>query len=381
MIKRWIDTVTALAPFLEAYPSWVKVLICAWVLFSAIILAIIFLALLFTRKSPDTKRTELGVAKPTALTQAISGLGGVGKTQLATEYAYRHMADYSLVWWVGAEEPAKLASDYAQLAGKLPLPEEEKEATDQRVVVDAVRRWLERNTGWLLIFDNAAGPEEVRPYLPRGGGGHVLVTSRNPNWGSLTSSLSVKPLEPGESVEFLLKRTGRKDQEADEAAAALLADALGHLPLALEQAGAYIEQTRTSLSEYLELFGEQQRELLGRGNPPAGYEATVATTWEISFQQVSNVSPGAVDLLNLCAFLAPDEIPKKLLRGGSEHLPESLAATVEDTLAFDDAVAARPGGPFSSPVGPGCRTQPARGGCQRNLGRGSGPPGKWCLPL
>ena len=282
-------------------------------------------------------RTALTPGQPAALTQAISGLGGVGKTQLATEYAYRHMADYSLVWWVGAEEPAKLASDYAQLAGQLELPE--KEATDQRVVVDAVRSWLGQNRGWLLIFDNAPGPEEVRPYLPRGGGGHVLVTSRNPNWGSLASSLSVKTLEPGDSVKFLLKRTGRQDQEADEATAAL-AEALGHLPLALEQAGAYIEQAGTSLSKYLELFGDHQRELLGRGNPPAGYEATVATTWEISFQQVSNISPGAADLLNLCAFLAPDEIPKKLLREGSRHLPQSLAATLKDTLAFNDAVAA-----------------------------------------
>ena len=213
----------------------------------------------------------------------------MGKTQLATEYAYRHRADYSLVWWVGAEEPAKLAGDYAQLAGQLALPE--KEATDQRVVVDAVRRWLGQNTGWLLIFDNAPAPEEVRPYLPRGGGGQVLVTSRNPNWGGLTSSLSVNVLEPGDSVEFLLKRTRRQGQEADEAATALLAEALGHLPLALEQAGAYIEQTGTSLSKYLELFGEQPRELLRHGKPSTGYEDTVATTWEISFQQVREVPP------------------------------------------------------------------------------------------
>jgi hypothetical protein len=133
-------------------------------------------------------RSALISGQPTALTQAIHGLGGVGKTQLAVEYAYRHAADYDLVWWVRAEEPAALAADYAALAGLLNLPE--KDDPDQRLVVQAVRRWLTQNTGWLLIFDNARRPEEMRPYLPPGGAGHVLITSRNPNWNGPNPSPS-----------------------------------------------------------------------------------------------------------------------------------------------------------------------------------------------
>ena len=102
--------------------------------------------------------------QPAALTQAISGLGGVGKTQLAIEYAYRHAAEYDVVWWVRAEETATLAADYAALAGPLNLPQ--KDAPDQRIVVEAVRRWFTLHTGWLLVLDNAPGPAEVRGYLP-----------------------------------------------------------------------------------------------------------------------------------------------------------------------------------------------------------------------
>jgi len=279
-------------------------------------------------------RTALTSGQPAALTQAISGLGGVGKTQLAVEYAYRYAAEYDVVWWVRAEEPATLAADYAGLAGPLDLPEED--APEQRVVVEAVRRWLGQNAGWLLVFDNARDPAEVRDYLPQGPTGHVLVTSRNPSWRGVGSPLSVQVMERVESVDFLLKRTGQTDEEAVGA----LAEALGDLPLALEQAGAYIEATERSLSDYLKLFHDHRLQLLRRGIPSTDYPATVATTWEISFQQVQQASPAGADLLNLCAFLAPDDIPRDLLSEGTRHLPQPLAGTVTDPLAFDEAVAA-----------------------------------------
>ena len=244
-------------------------------------------------------RDALTSGRPAAVTQAISGLGGVGKTQLAVEYAYRHASEYEVVWWVRSEEPATLGSDYAALATALDL--DERGATDQRVVVEAVRRWLEQNTGWLLVFDNAPGANEVRDYLPRSAIGHVLVTSRSQAWGSVATPLSVAVMERAESVELLLKRTG----ETDEAAAEALADELGDLPLALEQAAAYVEQTGRSLLGYLELFRERRQEVLARVEPPADYPATVATTWELAFQEVEEASPVAADLLRLMAFLAP----------------------------------------------------------------------------
>jgi tetratricopeptide (TPR) repeat protein len=279
-------------------------------------------------------RTALTSGQPAALTQAISGLGGVGKTQLAVEYAYRHTAEYDAVWWVRAEEPATLAADYAGLARPLDLSQ--KDEPDQHVVVEAVRRWLGHNGGWLLVFDNARDPAEVRGYLPQAATGHVLVTSRNPAWRGVASPLTVQVMERPESVDFLLKRTGQADEEAADA----LAEALGDLPLALEQAGAYVEATGGSLAGYLRLFRRRHRELLSRGRPSTDYPDTVATTWELSFQQVQQASPARADLLNLCAFLAPDDIPRELLSEGVEHLPQPLAEAVADLLTFDEALAA-----------------------------------------
>jgi tetratricopeptide (TPR) repeat protein len=279
-------------------------------------------------------RRALTSGHPAALTQSLSGLGGVGKTQLAVEYANRYATEYDVVWWMVAEEPAALAADYARLASKLGLPE--KDATEQIITIEAVRNWLGHHQNWLLIFDNAREPADLFDYPPPGNNGHVMVTSRNQNWGGVAQALTVAVLPRDKAVEFLLKRTG----QTDEAAASALAEALGKLPLALEQAGAYMEATGRSLADYLGLFKKHGQQLLARGKPSTKYPATVATTWDISFQQVQAASPAGADLLNLCAYLAPDDIPLKIINDGKEHLPESLAAAVTDPLVFDEAVAA-----------------------------------------
>ena len=283
----------------------------------------------FTGRGPllDNLRDNLTSGQPAAVTQAIAGLGGVGKTQLATEYAYRYAAEYSLVWWLPSEEPATLAATYAALAQRLDLPE--KDATEQSVIIAAVHEWLRQNGDWLLIFDNASKPADLRDYLPGSRAGHVLITSRNPNWGGIADPLEVEVFQRDESVEFLIRRTNRTYQ----AAAGELAEALGDLPLALEQAGAYMEQTGASFARYLELFQTHQQELLRRGSTAQGYEYTVATTWEIALQQLPTA---AADLLNLCGFLAPVDIPRGIIEKGTVHLPDSLAAVVADDLAFED---------------------------------------------
>jgi tetratricopeptide (TPR) repeat protein len=279
-------------------------------------------------------RTALISGQPAALIQAIHGLGGVGKTQLAVEYAYRHAAEYDLVWWVRAEEPAALAADYAALAQPLDLPQ--KDEPDQRLVVQAVRRELGQRTGWLLIFDNAQDPKDLRPYLPPGEAGHVLITSRYSAWRGVANPLTVQVWERPESVAFLLKRTG----QTDEAAADALGEALGDLPLALAQAGAYIETNRTTFADYLDLFQSRRTELWEDEHPPLGYPHTVATTWSLAIEQIGQDSPAGADLLNLCAFLAPDDIPQTLLSEGGEHLPKPLSATVTDLRALNKAMAA-----------------------------------------
>lgn len=280
-------------------------------------------------------RAALTAGQVTALS-ALHGLGGVGKTQLAVEYAYRFAPEYDLVWWVRSEDPASLMADYSALALSMGfdlLIKDEKEITS---AIEKIRRELSQRKNWLLIFDNALEPLGVIGYIPQGGGGNVLITSRNPNWRSMSTQFEVRPMELHESLEFLLKRTGQKDKEG----AAEIADELGALPLALAQAAAYIEETGKTFSHYLHLFKESQQELLCRGVPSADYPATVATTWEISFKQIENTVPAGADLLNLCSFFAPDDISIEIIRKGVEQLSEELAPAILSPVEFNDIIAA-----------------------------------------
>ena len=148
--------------------------------------------------------TALASGLPDAWKQALWGMGGVGKTQVAIEYAYRHKAEYEIVWWLRSEEATTLSADYATLATDLDLPE--KSLKEQAEIARAVRRWLEHNPGWLLIFDNAQFPGDLQDYLPKGGGGHMIITSRNPEWGSDAKVLEIKVFSRQESNRFPAKQ-------------------------------------------------------------------------------------------------------------------------------------------------------------------------------
>ena len=282
----------------------------------------------------ETLHQTLTTEHTTALTQpqAITGLGGIGKTQTALEYAYRHRKDYRVIWWLRAEEPTTLAADYAQLAIELGLPEQE--ATEQAVQIQAVRNWLEQHTDWLLIFDNAEERHDIRPYVPQIGSGQVLITSRNPIWDGLGATLTIAVMQPEEALAFLAKRTNDSDLQA----AATLAETLGYLPLALEQAAAYIRENSISLDHYQALFQKHHAQLLQHQHLATQYPDTVATTWELAFQEVQKTAPAAADLLNLCAFLAPDAIPLDMIIEGATCVPKRLAKTIIDPLALNQLV-------------------------------------------
>jgi tetratricopeptide (TPR) repeat protein len=277
-------------------------------------------------------RAALISGETAAWKQAVTGMGGVGKTQIALEYLYRHRTEYQIVWWIRSEESATMAADYASLAKPLDLPE--KDSADQSEIVRAVKSWLEHNSGWLLIFDNAQDTNEMGDYLPQAGGGHVIITSRNPSWSKIAKLLPAKVFDRTESIDFLCRRTGQDDKEAAD----MLAKELGDLPLALEQAGAYIEETSMSLAAYCELFQSRRQELWGEESPPMGYPQAVGATWSLAMDRVSKESPEVAYLLNLCSYLAPDDIPMELLRKGKEHLPEPLASAMADQLIMNRAV-------------------------------------------
>jgi tetratricopeptide (TPR) repeat protein len=266
-------------------------------------------------------------------TGALHGLGGVGKTELALEFAYRFASDYDIAWWVPAELPTSATAALALLAGRLGV----KEVADQGEMVAGLFDRLRQRDRWLLVYDNAERPDGLVGLLPPGGGGQVLLTSRWLAWGRQATPLRVNVLARHESVAFLGKRASADDLPAlDE-----LAELLGDLPLALEEAAAYLEETGLGLDEYLELVRERARELFGLDQPTDdehGDQQRVATVWSVSLDRVRAEAPAAEALLSLCAFLAPD-IPRDLARKQPQVMPEELAQAVSDPLAYNRMLA------------------------------------------
>ncbi|SDN34026.1 Tetratricopeptide repeat-containing protein [Streptomyces sp. cf386] len=239
---------------------------------------------------------------------ALYGLGGVGKTQIALEYVYRFAPDYDLVWWIPSERNELVISSLAELGARLGLRVGDEAAQAAQEVCDHLRQ-SGSTLNWLLVFDNADEPQEVSRYFP-GGNGHVLVTSRNQGWSQNFGAIEVDLFLREESVEHLLRRAaGLSAEDADRVAAAV-----GDLPLALDQAGAWLAETVTSVDTYLAEL-EQQAELVLSFSQPANYPKPVAATWNVSIERLKERSPAAVRLLQLCAFFAAEPISRDLLYG------------------------------------------------------------------
>jgi tetratricopeptide (TPR) repeat protein/transcriptional regulator with XRE-family HTH domain len=278
-----------------------------------------------------------------ALTQthAITGLGGIGKTQIAIEYAYRARMQgrYRHTMWISAASEEMILTSFVELARLFMPTLVEQEGTNQRNIVAALLRWLEQcMQPWLLIFDNADDLSLVQPYLPSWGNGCILLTTRARAVGALASSLEVDSMGVMEATHLLLRRAHRfsanSPEELDEAI--MLVTELAQFPLAIDQAGAYIEETGCTLSTYLQLYQRYRHVLLARrGRQGTGYPESVITTWSLSFAQVEQTNPAAAELLQLCAFLAPDHIPEELLTEGAPHWPLALREAVTNLISFN----------------------------------------------
>ncbi len=262
---------------------------------------------------------------------AIVGLGGLGKTQIVVEYVHTHKSDYRHVFWIAANPDADLTLGFLQIANRLELRELRTEKAEE--VVEAVKRWLDQNANWLLIFDSADDPSLLRSRMPTRSRGHVIVTSRSPSTDYLGIANPIRPMDltEDESIDFFEKRTHRRGIAGPERnAAAELAKELGYLPLALEQAGAYIYARQSSFQDYLTSFRRRRLELLAQSEPTAAdYSYSVATTWSLSFDRVEQASPASADLLRLSAFLSPDGIPNELLIAGRRCLGANIEQALE----------------------------------------------------
>ncbi|MFI9817200.1 hypothetical protein [Saccharothrix variisporea] len=251
----------------------------------------------FTGRGEVSARIRSALSTGVVAVHSLRGLGGVGKSQTAIEYAHRHAADYRVAWWVPAEQPDLVPGHLVRLAAALGVPEDEHALP---------RLWslLAEGSDWLVVFDNAERAGTLHPHLPPGG--HVLITTRNTGFGALGNVVDLDTLPRADSVAFLRKRVEIADAHADA-----LADLMGDLPLGLAQAAAYLEETATPPADYLDLL--RARGALPPAGEVVGYPHTVATAWDLSIVRAQESEPAVLAVLRLAALLGPEDIPIDLM--------------------------------------------------------------------
>ncbi|MBD1852490.1 tetratricopeptide repeat protein [Leptolyngbya sp. FACHB-711] len=263
---------------------------------------------------------------------ALSGLGGIGKTQMAVEYAYHYFGKpYQWVFWVRADTELELSTDFGNLARALALPQQEAQETEKKI--EAVKRWFANHKDWLLIFDNADRPELLQKFRPQNPQGCILVTSRAPVLDAvgIAEVKQVLKLSRQESIALLMKRTGQEQgTDAERTAAAQLAAEFDDLPLALEQAGAFIRERQIRIQDYWTSYQQQRFKLLEQHPAGVNYPASVTTTWAINFQAIQETAPAAADVLQWSALLAADAIPYELLVKGAKHLGDRVQTALAE---------------------------------------------------
>lgn len=262
------------------------------------------------RELLDALHQRLRAGTTAVLPEAVHGAGGVGKSQLVIEYVYQHQQDFDLIWWIPAERPAQIQSALAELAGRLDLPVPSTANTAVPAVLDYLSKGR-RYSNWLLIFDNAEDPDEVKRFFPVGGPGSIVVTSRNPSWSGIASTLPVDVFERQESIELMRRR----DPDLPGPEANQLAAALGDLPLAIEAAAAWRAEMNLTVPEYMAHFQDSRRRLAAEtpADDIRDFPIEVAAVWNVTLDGLRGLEPSALRLLQLCAFFAPEPISRILL--------------------------------------------------------------------
>jgi hypothetical protein len=291
---------------------------------------------LFTGRDKILEDIRLGLESGPTSIMVLHGLGGIGKSQIALEYAYRNYQAgyYRLVWWIRADSASTVAEDFVRLAAALGVRSGQDFDGDPTMAAMDV---LSSSTFWLLVFDNVDTPKDAALSL-LGGNGHILITTRNRGWGSRGDQMNVQEFQRSESVALLQKRVGEKESRAT----AELASLLGDLPLAVAQAGAFIEINSTTVEAYLRLYRDPRnaRRLRAIGLDSTEYPASVALTWLLNFKQLKHQRPAAVDLLRLCAFLNPDRIALSLFDVNTRGIGTRLRRALSDPFERTETIGA-----------------------------------------
>ncbi len=279
--------------------------------------------------------------------QVLSGMTGIGKTLLATEYAARHQNEYHSVLWLNATSRDLLHANLLSLANQLGIPVTKE--MDEQQHVATIQRWLRDHDRWLLVLDDLDDFSLLDALIPPQSDGHILIITHSQATGSLTDALSIEPLNDNEAALLLLRRAKRIPPQGahdhatqDEYLTALaIAQEVEGYPLALDQAGAYIEETQRSLGSYLALYREHKARFLGiRGRVVNDHPYPVTTTLLLTFEKIAQINPDALELLRFFAFLYPDALPDETLLHGASALSNGpLRTLVSDPFALDAAIA------------------------------------------
>lgn len=268
----------------------------------------------------------------------LCGLPGFGKSEVSIEFAYRARARYALVCWCAAGSEAELLQGLGRVAVALRLPE--AGGADQGAAARAARDALAMQSGWLLVLDAAEDASLLRTWLPASEAGHVVLSSRSAAVTSVAEPIAVEALDTDSAMSLLLRRS--RIAPADEtvrAAAFRVAELTACLPLALDQAGAYIEETGCSLDDYAELWQEHSCKLLDeRGSGSVRGDASLWQAWSMSLQQLQSVSPQALELLRFYALMHLPALPEATLAKAAAQAGGTLARTLGDALARNAAL-------------------------------------------
>ncbi|BCL83222.1 tetratricopeptide repeat protein [Ktedonobacteria bacterium brp13] len=273
---------------------------------------------------------------------ALSGLGGIGKTQVAIEYAYRHVYDYSAILWIAAEAGESMIASFTAIIDILHL----SARRDQNHIISTIHQWLNEHNEWLLIFDNIEDLGLIKPFMSVAHNGAILLTTRLQNLGSIAQTINLEPMTQDEGSSFLLRRS--KLSSLDDGAVSLppleiqaaqtIVALMDGLPLALDQAGAYIDATQCNLQDYLQLFQTSWQRLLDERDAHSDHLLSVSRTFTLAFEQVKRNSPQAAELLTVCAFLSSAAISETFFSEGARHLGPMFEELAVDPFQFNAAI-------------------------------------------